>query len=44
MLSSVLVNKLPPEIRLNVSREMPGDGWSLDKAMKIIECEIDARE
>ena len=38
MFSSVLVNKLPPEIRLIVSREMTGDGWSLDKAMKIIKC------
>ena len=43
ILSSVLVNKLPPEIRLIVSREMTGDGWNLDKVMKIIERELDAR-
>ena len=44
ILSSVLVNELPPEIRLIVSREMAGDGWNLDKVMKIIEREVDARE
>ena len=44
ILSSVLVNKLPPEIRLIISREMTGDGWNLDKVMKIIEREVDARE
>ena len=37
ILSSVLVNKSPPEIRLIISREMTGDGWDLDKVMKIIE-------
>ena len=44
MLPSVLINKLPPEIRLIISREMTGDGWDLDKVMKIIEREVDARE
>ena len=44
ILSLVLVNKLPPEIRLIVSHEMTGDGWNLDKVMKIIEREVDARK
>ena len=44
MLSSVLVNKLPPELRLIISREMAGNSWDLVKVMKIVEREVDARE
>ncbi len=44
LLTSVLVNKLPPELRLIVSREMTGEKWDLDRVMKIFEQEVDARE
>ena len=44
MLSSVLVNKLPPGIRLIVSREIAGDSWDVDRVMNIVEREVDARE
>ena len=44
MLSSVLVNKLPPEIRLIISREITGDNWDLEKVMSIVERKVDARE
>ena len=44
LLTSVLVNKLPPEIRLIVSRAMTGESWDLDQVMKIFEQEVDARE
>ena len=44
LLASVLVNKLPPEIRLIVTREVKDKPWELDELMKIIEEEIEARE
>ena len=44
LLTSVLVNKLPPEIRLIVSRETTAGRWDLDVVMKILEREVDARE
>ena len=44
LLTSVLVNKLPPEIRLIVSRATTTDRWDLDQVMRIFEQEIDARE
>ena len=37
MLSSVLVNKLPPEIRLIISHEIAWDSWDLDKVMSIVD-------
>ena len=44
LLTSVLVNKLPPELRLIVTREMTGEAWDLERLMRIFEQEIDARE
>ena len=44
MLSSILVNKLPPEIRLIVSREIAAGSWDLDKVMSIVEREVEARK
>ena len=44
LLTSVLVNKLPPEIRLIISRAMNGESWDLDQVLKIFEQEVDARE
>ena len=44
LLSSALMNKLPSELRLVVSRHIVGDSWELDLLMKLIEQEIEARE
>ena len=44
LLSSVLINKLPQELRLIASREVKGEEWELDELMKIVEAEIKARE
>ena len=44
LLISVLVKKLPPELRLTVTREMTGEAWDLEQLMRIFEQEIDARE
>ena len=40
LLSSVLLNKLPPDIRLLVSRKVPEDDWSLDVLLKELEEEF----
>ena len=37
LLTLVLVNKLPPEVKLIVSRELTGENWDLDRVMKILE-------
>ena len=45
LLSSVLMSKLPPELRLIVSRQIgEEEEWKLDALMKVIESEIRARE
>ena len=44
LLSSVLVNKLPPELRLIISRKVTDEDWKLDVIMKTVEQEIEARE
>ena len=44
LLSSVLLNKLPQEIRLIVSRKAGSDDWQLDKLMELLEEEVQARE
>lgn len=44
LLTSVLVNKLPNELRLIVTREMTGETWDLERLLRIIEQEIAARE
>ena len=33
LLTSVLINKLPPELRLIVTREMTGESWDLQRLM-----------
>ena len=43
LLTSVLVNKLPPELRLVVTRGMTSDVWDLDRLMTILEQEVSAR-
>ena len=44
LLSSVVMNKLPQEIRVLISKEVTGEGLDLDVIMKIVEKEISARE
>ena len=44
LLSSVLLNKLPQEFRLIISRKTGNDDWNLDFIMKEMEEEIKARE
>ena len=44
MEDSVLVNKLPPELQLVVTREMTGKSWDLERLIMTFEREIDARE
>ena len=41
LLTSVLINKLQPEIKLIVSRELTGEKWDLDQLMRIFEREVD---
>ena len=42
LLSSVLMNKLPQEFRLLVSRDIKDGEWELDSLMHVVEKEIDA--
>ena len=44
MLSSVFLNKLPPELRLIISRQTSGSAIVVDTLMKIVEEELTARE
>ena len=44
MLTSVLLTKLPPEIRLVVTRKVPGDDLDLEILLKVLEEELVARE
>ena len=44
LLSPVLLNKLPSELRLIASREVSDEEWSLDAILKVIEEEIRVRE
>ena len=38
------MNKLPSEIHLIVSRVMSAENWELDKIMKSLDQEVEARE
>ena len=44
LLSSVLMNKLPPELRLIIGRETAEGDFHLDELMKVFQRELDARE
>ena len=44
LLSSVLMNKIPQELRLIVSREVKGGDWQLDLLLKVLHQELEARE
>jgi len=44
LLCPVLVNKLPADIQLLISRKISEDDWKLDSLMQVIEEEVTARE
>ena len=45
LLSSVLMTKLPSELRLMASRKFgDSDSWNFDELLKLIEAEVQARE
>ena len=44
LLSSVLVKKLPTEMQLLISRQLPSDDWTLVALMETLVKEIEARE
>ena len=44
LLTSVMMNKLPPVIRLSISHKLFKENWKIKKMLKIINCEVVARE
>jgi len=44
LLATLLVDKLPSELQLIISREAHDEEWKLDNLMKVLEHEIDTRE
>lgn len=44
MLTSILMNKLPSEIRLIVSRELPSETWAISDVLATLEKELVVRE
>ena len=44
MLTSIMMNKLPAEIRLIVNRELTDDTWSITDVLKSVEKEVRIRE
>ena len=44
LLSSVLVNELPQDMQLVLSRKVGDDDWKLEALMEVLEQEVKARE
>ena len=44
LLSSILMNKLPQEFCLVITREMGDDDWQLDQLLDIFKRELETRE
>ena len=44
LLSSILINKLPQDFRLVITREVGEDDWKLDQLLQIFTSELEARE
>ena len=44
LLSSIIMSKLPQELRLIISREIKDQEWQLDTIMRVLESELEARE
>lgn len=43
LLSSVLMNKVPQEVRLIITREVKGGDWELDRLLTVMHQELEAR-
>ena len=43
LLTSILMDKLPAEIRIIVSRELTGETWSVEDVMSIVSHEVSAK-
>ena len=44
LMSSILMGRLPSELRLIVSRELSEDEWNLETMMEVLQKEVEARE
>ena len=43
-LSSIIMSKLPQELRLIIRKEIKDQEWQLDTIMRVLENELEARE
>ena len=44
VLISIVVNKLPEEVKLEITRQMPDGKWQIEKLMEAVKKEVTARE
>lgn len=44
LLSSIVMNKLPQELKLLINREVKGDEMELERLLRVFEAELEARE
>ena len=44
LLTSILTSKIPHDLSLIISREVPQDEWEFEAILKVIEREVEARE
>ena len=44
LLCSMLMNKLPRDLRILMSRDIKNDNWDLDRLLGLLEAEVEARE
>ena len=44
LLTSLLMSRLPSEIRIIITRELSGGSWDIERMMRIVHREVDARE
>ena len=44
LLCSMLMNKLPQDLRILISRDIKNDNWDLDRLLELLEAEVEARE
>ena len=40
----MLMNKLPQDLRILISRDIKNDNWDLDRLLELLEAEVEARE
>ncbi|CAB4014273.1 Hypothetical predicted protein, partial [Paramuricea clavata] len=44
LLCSMLMNKLPQDLRILINRDIKNDNWDLDRLLELLEAEVEARE